>query len=200
MNSPVDFYFDFSSPYGYFASTRIEALAAEFDRTVAWHPILLGPIFKLVGAPPLIQMPMKGQYSLHDFTRTARLFDIPYVHPDRFPISTLSAARAMTWIDARHGPDKAVEFAHRVFDAFFARQQDVSNADVVMALGADVGIDPGQLADGIAQQTTKDELKSRIDAAIARNVFGSPFLFIDDEPFWGFDRFDYIRKWLGSRR
>ncbi|MEO9135646.1 MAG: 2-hydroxychromene-2-carboxylate isomerase, partial [Casimicrobiaceae bacterium] len=27
-------------------------------------------------------------------------------------------------------------------------------------------------------------------------VFGSPFVFVDGEPFWGIDRFDQIERWL----
>ncbi|MGZ3237187.1 MAG: DsbA family protein, partial [Burkholderiaceae bacterium] len=46
MSSAIDFYFDFSSPYGYFASTRIDELAAKYQRKVKWHPILLGVVFQ----------------------------------------------------------------------------------------------------------------------------------------------------------
>ena len=48
----IDFYFDFSSPYGYLASTRINALAAKYQRDVTWRPILLGPMFKAAGTAP----------------------------------------------------------------------------------------------------------------------------------------------------
>ena len=34
MSAPIDFYFDFSSPYGYLASEQIDALAARHDRAV----------------------------------------------------------------------------------------------------------------------------------------------------------------------
>ena len=34
--APVDFYFDFISGYGYFASLQIEALAARHGRKVNW--------------------------------------------------------------------------------------------------------------------------------------------------------------------
>ena len=40
---PIDFYFDFLSLYGYFASLRIEAVAARHGRTVRWNSMLLGP-------------------------------------------------------------------------------------------------------------------------------------------------------------
>jgi len=44
MPAPLDFYFDFSSPYGYLASRRIDALAAAHGREVNWRPILLGAL------------------------------------------------------------------------------------------------------------------------------------------------------------
>ena len=37
MANPIDFYFDFSSPYGYFASARIEDIASRHGRTVTWR-------------------------------------------------------------------------------------------------------------------------------------------------------------------
>jgi 2-hydroxychromene-2-carboxylate isomerase len=42
---PIDFYFDFSSPYSYMASEWVDALAARHGRTVRWHAILLGATF-----------------------------------------------------------------------------------------------------------------------------------------------------------
>jgi 2-hydroxychromene-2-carboxylate isomerase len=27
-------------------------------------------------------------------------------------------------------------------------------------------------------------------------VFGSPYIVVDGEPFWGMDRFDQIERWL----
>ena len=36
------------------------------------------------------------------------------------------------------------------------------------------------------------------DAAIARGVFGSPYIVINGEPFWGADRLDQVEKWLAT--
>src|SRR3546814_13221297 len=44
MPAPIDFYFDFSSPYGYLAAEQVDALAARHGRGVAWRPILLGVV------------------------------------------------------------------------------------------------------------------------------------------------------------
>ena len=35
-------------------------------------------------------------------------------------------------------------------------------------------------------------------AAMARGVFGSPFVIVDGEPFWGIDRFDQLERWLAT--
>ena len=53
MANPIQFYFDFASPYGYMAATKISALAARHDRVVEWKPILLGVVFKVTGGVPL---------------------------------------------------------------------------------------------------------------------------------------------------
>ncbi len=94
MAAPIDFYFDFSSPYGFLAAQRIEALAALYGRSVDWHPVLLGVIFKETGAAPLTQIPLKGDYSRRDIPRSARFHGIDdFRMPSRFPIPTQAAAR-----------------------------------------------------------------------------------------------------------
>ena len=56
MATPIDFYFDFSSPYGYLGSEKIEALAAKHGRAVEWHQVLLGVVFRQTGAVPLTEV------------------------------------------------------------------------------------------------------------------------------------------------
>ena len=85
MSAPIDFYFDFSSPYGYFASTRIDSIAARHGRAVSWHPILLGAVFKVTGGAPLPSLPLKGDYAKSDIPRCARLLGLPFQFPAKFP-------------------------------------------------------------------------------------------------------------------
>ena len=54
MSAPIEFWFDFSSPYSYLASERIDELAAKHGRKVKWRPIMLGAAFKASGLPFLI--------------------------------------------------------------------------------------------------------------------------------------------------
>lgn len=114
MNGAIDFYFDFSSPYGYFASTRVEELAQRYNRATAWHPILLGVVFKTTGGSPLPQVPLKGDYAWRDFERTARFNGIEYRKPTHFPLPTQYAARATLWVHDHHGGDRAIDFARAI--------------------------------------------------------------------------------------
>lgn len=196
MTTPIDFYFDFSSPYGYFAAMRIDALAEKYGRRVTWHPLLLGVVFKATGAVPLTNVPVKGEYALRDFARTARLHGIEYRHPETFPRPTQAAARAMLWIAAAHGDAKAHDFARAVYRAYFVDGVDISDPAQVANIAAGFDIDGAELAEAINSPDVKDHLKTEIDLAMARGVFGSPFVIIDREPFWGFDRFDQIEAML----
>ena len=74
MPAPLRFHFDFSSPYGYLASERIESLAARHERAVDWRPMLLGAAFKVAGTQPLTSIPLKGDYARRDMPRTARFY------------------------------------------------------------------------------------------------------------------------------
>jgi 2-hydroxychromene-2-carboxylate isomerase len=194
--APIDFYFDFSSPYGYFAATKIDALAAQYQRDVAWHPVLLGVVFRSTGAQPLTMVPMKGDYSRRDFGRTARLHDIPFSMPQTFPIASQIPARAMLHIRAAHGRHRANAFALAAFHAFFVDGINISEAPAVAKIAASLGLDADAVMDGAQSQEIKDQLKAGTEQAIARQVFGSPFFIVDDEPFWGFDRLDQLRHFL----
>lgn len=195
----LDFYFDYSSPYGYLASERIEAVAARHNRTLRWHPILLGAIFKLTGQQPLTEAPLKGDYAIKDFNRSARQFGINYQHPSPFPIGSIAACRATIWIRENDNDTvcaKQPAFIHSVFRAFYVEGKDITDATVLMQLAADLDIDPDSLAQGIGTPTIKDALRQDNEAAIARGVFGSPMFIADDEPFWGHDRIEQLDRWL----
>src|SRR5215471_14608236 len=99
MAESIEFYFDFSSPYGYLASTRIDAIAAKHGRQVTWRPFLLGAAFKVTGQQPLVEQPLRGDYSRRDFARSARLLGVPLKMPEPFPFFGLAASRACYWIE-----------------------------------------------------------------------------------------------------
>jgi 2-hydroxychromene-2-carboxylate isomerase len=197
MPAPIEFYFDFSSPYSYLASEQIEPLAARFGRRVDYKPTLLGATFKISGLRPLVEVPLKGDYSRRDFQRSARFSGVPFVLPDPFPISTVGAARAYLWL-ADAESERARAFVHAAFRAYFTQGRNISEPAVLGDVLREVGSDPAQALAAIQQPHIKDRLRAQVDASLARGVFGAPFIVVDGEPFWGHDRLPQIERWLTS--
>ena len=193
--APIEFWFDFSSPYSYLASERIDELAAKYGRKVKWRPMMLGAAFKASGLPLLLSVPLKGEYSKRDLQRSARFLGIPHKFPPAFPVTTLAAARGYYWL---HGQDcaQAREFAHAVFRAYWVEGRDIGELSVVLELAAALGIDREAFAAAIATPEIKERVKQETDAAIARGMFGAPYFIVDGEPFWGADRLPQIDRWL----
>ena len=201
MNTPaaIDFYFDFSSPYAYIASEWVETLAARHGRPVRWHAILLGVAFQAAEIKSPVSYPLKREYTLHDFARSARMEGLPYRMPSPFPIATHNAARLFWWLEAQD-PQRAVAWAHAGLRAFFTRGIDLSQAPALMALAADAGMAQEQAAAVCADPVWKDKLRAENEAAIGKGVFGAPFFIVDGEPFWGNDRQGQIDRWLSGDR
>jgi 2-hydroxychromene-2-carboxylate isomerase len=195
MANPIDFYFDFSSPYGYFAGTKIDDLAAKHGRDVTWRPILLGAVFKITGGQPLPTIPLKGSYAAHDLQRSARLFKMSFKMPTKFPIGSTAPARAFYWLNDRD-PAAARKLALALFHAYFAEDRDISNPEVTGNVAAKLGVDKVELAQALNEPAVKERLRSEVAAAIERGVFGSPYFIVDGEPFWGSDRLEQVDRWL----
>lgn len=195
-SGPIDFYFDFISPYGYLASTQIGKIAAKYDREVVWRPFLLGvTVMNVMGLKPIMDTPLKSDYALIDRPRMAKLLGIPLVIPDLTGVNALAASRAFYWIN-ESDPQIAKEFAIRIFRRLWVDGNDITDAEAVIAEAAVVGVDADTLRDGLKQSRTKDLLRDAVDSAVARKVFGAPFFVVDEEPIWGVDRLWMVEHWL----
>jgi 2-hydroxychromene-2-carboxylate isomerase len=195
IGKTIEFYFDFSSPYGYMAAERIDDLARSVGREVVWRPFLLGAVYKTTGAEPLVHVPLKKEYSEIDMPRSARRLGIPFVFPEGFPMATVAACRAFYWLD-RQDPVAARDLAKALYRAAFANGRNISNAESVIAVAGQAGVDTQALSTALEDQNIKDLTKERVGAAIDKGVFGSPFLIADGSPFWGHDRLEEAMQWV----
>lgn len=193
--APIEFYFDFSSPYGYLASERVDKIAAEFGRTVDWRPVLLGVIFKATGQSPLVSQNLRGPYHKRDMERSARKHGIGFALPDGFPFASIYACRIFYWLK-QSDPEAAKAYAHAVFRAAFTRNRMAAEADDAIAVAVDLGHDRTAVAAGMQDAAVKARLRDETQDAMHKGVFGSPFIIVDGEPFWGNDHLAEVREWL----
>lgn len=196
MDSPIDFFFDFSSPYSYIANEWVDAVAARHGRTVRRHAILLGATFQAAELKSPVSYPIKREYSLRDFARSARFEGLPFQLPEPFPQSTQNAARLFWWLHDTESPAAAARWATAGLRAVFARGTALQDTAALQALATDQGIAPAAAEAVWSDPLWKARLKRANDEAIAAGVFGAPFFIVEAEPFWGNDRRPQIERWL----
>lgn len=193
--SAIEFYFDFSSPYGYFASTQIDELAAKYNRSVDWRPYLVGTAMKETGHQPLFNTPKMHDYVVVDVPRFARLLGVPFQLPESFPLVTSAACRAYYWL-GESDPDLARQFAQHAYHAFFGEGRDISRTETLQSIADNLGVNGSELVQATQDPRIKELFKAKNNAALDKGVFGSPFVLVDGQPFWGADRLYQVGKWL----
>ena len=191
----IEFYFDFSSPFGYFAATKIKAIGDEFGREVSWKPFMIAAALKVTGGMPLPMVPLKGEYSKRDMERTSRLWGIAYRQPDKFPISSQAPCRLIYWLQAA-APDRQEEAILKLYEAYFVQGLDISSPAVAAQIISSIKGSEEELIAVTQDPEMKARLKDECDLAIQKGVFGSPYIIVDGEPFWGSDRLDQVQGWL----
>ncbi|MGE0331081.1 MAG: 2-hydroxychromene-2-carboxylate isomerase [Ramlibacter sp.] len=193
----LHFYFDFISPFGYFASLRVEDIARRHGRTVEWHAMLLGvSVLKVMGLKPLLDTPLKGDYIRRDAQRYMRRHGMVLKRDLDDPVMDPRAAgRAFHYVKHHH-PELAAPLAHALYDAYWAEGKDLSTADAIAAVPLPAGLDADWLRAGTASDETGALLRSAVDASLKAGIFGSPTVVVDGEPFWGVDKLGLLEEWL----
>jgi 2-hydroxychromene-2-carboxylate isomerase len=199
MPAPIAFHFDFISPYGYFASLQVEALAARHNRSVDWRPMLLGvAVLKVMGLKPLLDTPLKGDYIRHDVLRKARRLGVPLGRDLHASVGNpLPPARALYWVK-QHQPQQQAAMAHALYHAFWAEGRDLSTPEAVASIALPPGLDPAVIAEATASDEAAALLRNAVADSIGAGIFGSPTIVVDGEAFWGSDRLEEVDAWLGT--
>lgn len=204
----LEIYVDFSCPYAYIAATQIEALAARHGAALTWRPMLLGGVFRSIGAgqgPMATMPPAKARHNALDMHRWAEAFGVPLTVPAGHPRRTVGALRALLSLPEPAWPG----VIHGFFRAYWVEGADPSAPETIRRVitAAGLGEDAAERAIAAGDDPAiKDELRRRTDEAVARGVFGAPATFVSGgdlaEPllFWGQDRLHMIEAVLEGWR
>lgn len=195
----IEFFFDCSSPWTYLAFHNIQPLAAEFGATIRWRPILVGGVFNAVNPSVYAArdnpVPAKRDYQLKDLQDWARDSGLRIVFPPSvFPVNSVKAMRGCIFVEP---VGKLVPFASAVFEAYWGRDEDISQDAVLAQACRTAGVDADAFFAGIAQPAIKGQLKVNTDESIRRGGFGSPTMFVNgDDMYFGNDRLPLVRSAL----
>ncbi len=178
--TPIEFYFDFASPYGFLAAMQLDRI----QRPTIWRPFLLGAVYKQVGQSPL-EHSLKRDYVIRvDAPRAARRIGLTLKVPQGFPEHSLPPSRAFYWIDSQD-PAKAKAFARAAYRLYWLEGRSTTDERAAADAAVSIGLDRDAVLGAIQEGSVKQRLIRENDRAIAKGVFGSPFFLVDGEPFWG---------------
>ncbi|MDC0739820.1 2-hydroxychromene-2-carboxylate isomerase [Polyangium mundeleinium] len=195
----VEFFFDFSSPFAYLASTQIEALAARKGASLVYRPFLLGALFKAIGTPnvPLFAMPApKRRLVTADLHRWADHWGVPFRFATRFPMNTVKPLRMVLATPEDH----VAALVNSVYRAYWAEDRDISADDVLVDVATSVGLDGAALVAATTDERMKQGLKDVTEQAERIGVCGAPSFLVGDLLFWGQDRLLFVEKALDGWR
>jgi 2-hydroxychromene-2-carboxylate isomerase len=181
--APPTFYFGAMSPYSWLAAERIERLIPH----ARWRGVLAGVVFAAHGRTSwgLTERRAEG---LADCQARAESYGLgPVVWPPRWPTSDLLVSRGML---VAQRSDLLRPFALAAMRLSFLEGADLQEPEVVLEAGRRTGVDPAELAEGIAEDAIKQQLREIVDEALAAGVFGVPSVVVGDELFWGDDRLE----------
>lgn len=194
QSATVDFYFDVVCPYAYLAHARVESVCEAAGAELRWVPILLGGLFREIGAGegPMATMPeSKAKLNVLDMRRWAEHLGVPLAVPEAHPRRTVLAMRAIV------ASGDIPRAAGALFRRYWRDGLDVSDDKVVRdALDAE-GFDGASVLSQAVEEATKSTLRANTEAAKEAGAFGVP-TFVVHHPerppalIWGQDRMHFI--------
>ena len=195
----LEFFYDCSSPWTYFAFTRIIPMTAALKVPILWRPILVGGVFNAVNQEVYAQREamFRGEnerrlnYYMKDVGDWADFCDVTVVTPPGHPISSVKAMRGAFFAEEQA---LLVPYSRAVFETYWGGETpDISDDAVLGAICEAVGLDTAGFFAAINDQHYKDLLRANTDEVIARGAYGSPTIFInDDDMYFGNDRLPLV--------
>lgn len=189
----IDFYYDFRSPYSYFATCRLDLLT-DRGAQVSWRPASIDVLLNLQqGREPRADVldplcPPKRSHFMADLFRMIEYWKIPF----QMPCSAkpdCNEAMAVAALLEQEGAD-AAEFRSAVFRAVWLEQKDACDPAVLRACVEAGGHSP-ELLDRAAMEGVEHLTRGSL-SAYDRGVFGVPTFVLGEDLYFGADRMEVL--------
>jgi len=194
--APIAFFFDYHSPWCYFAALRIGAVARRLGRRLDFKPMHLARLIERIdGRRPLEANAAFVRWFKTDMQDTAARLGIELRYHPQFPLRPARALRATAYADQMH---KAEPFMLAVMRAYWTQSRDISDLGELASLGASVGLDPDKTRLAAEDATYKQIVEANTLQAQQQGVFGAPSFFCDGKLFWGNDHIDQLEAFASA--
>ncbi len=192
----IDFYYDFRSPFAYFATCRMDILESKGAK-INWRPVFVDVLLNCqAGKSPWDERvdpfcPPKRAHFMADIFRLIEYWQIPFKMPSP-PIPGGNTAMAMAALLGQDGTSHSA-FHDAMFKAIWQEQKD----------GADLEVVKGALLAGNHDAAMIDREKEGVELltkntleAYDNGIFGTPTFVVAGDLYFGADRMEMIASKL----
>ena len=192
----IHFYFDYISPFAYFAWRQLPSIAEKYNRRIEAHPVVFGKLLDHWGQLGPAEIAPKRNWLNQFCLRYAVVNGFEYNPPKYHPFNPLAALRmSLAEVSGTH--------QHRLITAIFesgwSRGKDLGDLPTLISLMDEQGLDGAYLSEEIANAEVKNLLVNETATAIEKGVFGVPSMIVDGNLFWGNDQMEHIELVLADR-
>lgn len=187
------FYFDFISPFSYFAWAQLKELKVKMELEIEYRPAALGPLLNHWGIKGPGEVQPKREFLLKQCLRHAHKIQLPFTTPKTHPFNSLYALRLALPSVAGDLQEKVIE---TIWKAGWQKGKDLGNPDELQAELQEAGLPAVELFEKSFSREAKLELKKNIQVATGSGVFGVPSFVTQDELFWGHDAIPDLLNFL----
>ena len=158
MSKPIDFYFDFVSPYSFISFQQIKLLKFKQNFKFRFKPILLGGLHNLhkITAPAFI--PAKAKFMIRDCKMVCDKYKISFKFNSYFPIKTINLIRGVL-IAEEDGIGN--NYINKIFEAMWVSGLNLNDQQVIDKTLKNLEINPKTFTLRLSNQNVKDELKKK---------------------------------------
>lgn len=192
----MEFYFDFLSPFSYFAWLKMRDFSSECHVKVNYKPVALGPLLNhwQIKGPGEVQP--KREFLLKQMLRYTEANGIPFTTPKTHPFNSLYALRLCLKGVAGDHQEKVIE---TLWLSGWQKRIDMGEPDELLKALRENDLPADELYEKSFTKEAKIELKANINEAISRGTFGVPTFYIQDELFWGHDSLNELKNFVLGR-
>ena len=192
----IHFYFDYISPYAYFAWRRLPSLAKKYNRQIEAHPIVFGKLLDKWGQLGPAEIPPKKNWLNRYCLRYSAINGFEYNPPKKHPFNPLAALRMSLREVSGINQFQVID---AIFEGGWSQGADLGDLPTLISLLEKQSIDGENVSQQISKPYVKNLLFNETNDAIDMGIFGVPSIIIDDNLFWGNDQMEHIALLLAGK-
>ncbi len=198
LNNPVDFYFDYASPWCYLSLVRLREAAMRTGAQIIWKPVNAAGINADLGdlaQPVLDPQPRRRAYQRADLAAWADYCNLAIAFPDAEP-STCPLALRGALAAIRAGRADAYSLA--VFAARHGVGEDINDAKRLREIASSLDLEDEKFSLALADSGLDAVIGDNGRELVARGGFSPGTMFVGEQMYCGHTRAPLVEFALGQ--